>query len=112
MFLTLIILHNHQPAPSARHINMLSWQDSRSGHGMSFIFCSSSSFKLNNIVQHVYCCVAAVSSADCLVKPCSVLALDATVTESLGYFFIACVESNYKISFAPHFCDFLPFSAL
>jgi hypothetical protein len=26
MFLTLIILHNHEPALSARHINMLFWQ--------------------------------------------------------------------------------------
>jgi hypothetical protein len=62
-------------------------------------------------VLHVYSCVAAVSSADCLVKLCSVLALAATVTEYVGYFFTVYVESDYKnISFAPHFCGFLPFS--
>jgi len=65
-------------------------------------------------VLHVYCCVAAVSSANCLVKLCSVQSLAATVTEYLGYFFIAYVEITTQ-SLSPHtyeiFFPFLPYNA-
>jgi len=71
-----------------------------------FIFCSSYSVKTSNIVLHVYCCVAAVSSADRLVTLCSGLALATTVTEYLGCFFIPYVDSTYTISFAPQLLGF------
>jgi len=78
-----------------------------------FIFCSSCSFKTSNIVLHVYCCVAAVSSADRLVTLCSGLALAATVMGYLGCFFIPYVDSNYTISFATQLLGFSsPFCAI